>query len=586
MKKIRLSLYSCLILLSTFIISCQREINQQEPLAPLTEQELNLEYCPISDKTPDKITIENASPDDQKFVDYNKPVKDFGTDFVVKEFFKKPDHLFNFMKIVYKSIADEIAKYRKQHDLDEQAIFFLFKGGNVLRMLFNEILATLPEATKNFLDEKYAQYFKRSDADFSVFVDESKIGDLNYEQVMKDMTNLVFQIFGNLRREFNKNPGHYFSFMELEKDEADQALNKYLSELQKIDALKDQENPNWYGAKIAQLQLLNAAGNDDLTCKYEGQFDYRFEFDAKDKNKIVGTPLSKRPNWLANTINYSLEWPSGIGHDIIKFYLVRMKGQAELTYLLPKKTDAEANDDPDKLTQTEQAPSLNDQNQPGEVIRKPIGMEFADVSFPHRLDFRLKKFFQNYAKWVTKFTLTNENTGDILQLQAESLDGLAADLHEVVFEQSIRPWDAAKYEKRINRLFFIFITEMMANYGIGSEESQKYVAFIDDNIIKPLATLNLQDPQAKDEVTKIEQSTLELEKSWAAMEKANHFFLTIVKKVSEELIPKPKDSDAQELKKLIDLINENLANMREISIMPASKIDISDIYNVKLKNFI
>ncbi len=163
-----------------------------------------------------KLSIDVSTSADAPYVDVNREVKDFGTNFVVTEFFKSEKSLFNFMKLVYTTIDRELRTYRYVHGLDDRAVFLIFKGGNVLRIVANQVLSLVPPETKTFLENAYEGIFKRSDADFSVLVDPKRLKRLNYDRTLTELIDRTHNALNSLRVEFTKNPGKYFSFMQLD----------------------------------------------------------------------------------------------------------------------------------------------------------------------------------------------------------------------------------------------------------------------------------------------------------------------------------------------------------------------------------
>lgn len=509
--------------------------------------------CPMSDHTPDKVSIDVDNA--KTYVDSNREIKDLGTEFVVKEFFDTKETLFNFLKLVYSKLDEAIKNYRTEKLLADDAVVFIFKGGNVMRMLANETFKALPPDPAKLLRDKYAEFFKRSDADFSVFVDPEKLHVLNYESVMDDLTELTYKTLGSIRDEISANPELYFNFSQLSQRIAGRKLDKYYGNLQHINALDDKENDKWYKAKFTQLQLQGTRAQKAPACVYEGQYDYLFQFDGKDKSKIVGIPLSTRGKWIMNTINKSLEWPSGLNpKDLVKFYLVRSKVQFEYTFV-----------------------------KDGVSRRVPIGGELIDVSFPHRDDFRLASFFKNLSTGVADYKLSLEGTDETLDLKAESLTGIATDLHEVLFEQFPRPWEASKYEKRINRLFFFSIVEMLGHVGLGSAKTSSYVA-------EALALLNQMEKvlpksaNSKAQADSVLTGLNSLKSKHPHMQIANHFFEALGELVSSRILNEPKDDDQEKFQALAKLVKENLETMNALAKFPARKTNMSRIYDVSMKS--
>lgn len=518
-----------------------------------------ISVCPVSDKTPDKLSMDLKADDDAPLVDANREIKDFSTNFVVAEFFKTERSLFNFLSMVYVTIDHELALYRRKHGLDERAVFFIFKGGNVLRLIANQVMSKMPPEAAQKLKDVYGGYFKRSDADFGVFIDPSRLRGLDYEKTLTELTNLVYETLNVIRYEFTKNRTRYFDFMAMNTEEAKAVVREYFDKLNGLESLADKDNPNWYSAKFAQMQIGRRWANNDLKCPYEGQYDYLYEIDKADPTKIAGIPLTKQPSWIMNTINRTLEWPVPAQEGkIVKFDLVRAKIQFEYTYLKDL-----------------------------EPYRKPIGGELIDVSFPHRKDFRLEHFLKHYDDWIATYRITLGETGQTLTLKAESVPGLAADLREVVFEQNNRPWDDAKYQKRINRLFFLSLVDMVSNQTLTKEQAIDYLALVQSKIVDPLKRLYpLQGEQSHTLLNEIRANIGDVAKQFPTIKVANELWTSLGHLIKENMIDVPQDTDTEQFADMMKMIQENMDVIKDLANMDLPKLNMKDIYTTTMKSLL
>ncbi len=514
------------------------------------------DYCPNSDKTPDKIAIDNHD-DGTPYIDYNRELKDFGTDFIVNEFFRTPDKLFNFINLVYGSLNQAVENYKNNNKIkDPESVSLLFKGGNVMRMVANGVFKMLPPEAKELLEGEYAKHFKRSDADFGVMVNPKGLPEnFDYERAMDNLSKISFRTLNMIRNELNKNPEKYFNKSQFSSAK----MADYFAKLEQLDSTKNKDNPNWYQAKFLQLQLLGYKANQDLKCNYEGQYDYKYLFDrtAEANSRIIGIPLNKKTNWIMNTINKTLEIPSETDpKKIVKFYLVRSKAQFEYTF------------------------TKNNQSK-----RIPIGGELIDVSFSHKDDARTEPFFINYKRGVADYILSMGDKS--IKIKAESLFGLAKDLYEVVFEQWPRPWAAKKYEKRVSRIFFLSIVEMMGKLGIGSNQAKDYIEQVKADILAPLASVYPLSESDPDQATKLVEQTLtrakELHSSWPDMEIAGQAFIGL-SELASHMFENPWLDDKANFENLLKLIEDNLEFMSKLTEMSPNKIDLQQIYNVDISS--
>ncbi len=233
----------------------------------------------------------------QDFVDENREVKEVLTDIVVKEFFQTPESLYNFLETTYTTINDVLDAYRKKHGLNDRSIFFLFKGGNVLKMLANaEILNRLPASSRSILESKFGQYFNRSDADFSVFIDPNLLGKLDYDVAIEAVVEIVANSLNTIRDQFNAAPKKYFSFLQANNSSANQLLARYMKTLNELKVLQDPNRKKWYRAQILQLQVLDARANAKSLCPYIGGFDFQQVYVPKPTDKIVSVLVGDKPS--------------------------------------------------------------------------------------------------------------------------------------------------------------------------------------------------------------------------------------------------------------------------------------------------
>ncbi len=487
--------------------------------------------CPVLNFAQDKSTLIQPSNDNDQevFVDESRDIKDFGTNIVVKSFFNTPDTLYNFLKLAYEELDKALADYRQAQNLENDSMFLIFKGGNVLRMMANTVFDELPPLARNLLKEKYSNDFKRSDADFSVYINEKKLNNLDYDKVFSEVTSLLFAELNKIRAEFKANPAKYFNFFQVNKDFASSKLNEYFNELDDLNSTKDPSNEAWYNAKFKQLELLDKKANKDpnFDCNYEGNFDYSFDMKGKD---IVSNNVSSTPDWIANSDNRTLEFPFGSNPDkLVKFSLVRSKIIFEYTY-----------------------------EKDGVLQRKPIGGELIDVSLPHRKDASLAEFLNNYDNNVVDFAVFNENS-DEFTMKVYSIDYLAHDLHKIIFDQFERPWKSGpKYTKRLNRLMFFIATEMITNYGIGSTKAKEYITQVEQNILEPIN---------KNAITTLQDAVKTIENKWPKMHIANNFWKSVAD-LAKNISNKPLEDDQASFKSFIESIKSNLQTVNQIIEMP------------------
>ena len=110
-------------------------------------------------------------------------------------------------------------------------------------------------------------------------------------------------------------------------------------------------------------------------------------------------------------------------------------------------------------------------------------------------------------------------------MKAYSLKNLAADLQGILFDSFDRPWKGGpKFGKRVNRIFFLFITQILGKYGTGTNNSKKYIKSVKEQILEPLAKIYPLSDESKERALKVEEAAGDLFEAWPKMEDADNFW--------------------------------------------------------------
>jgi len=166
-------------------------------------------------------TVEKRSAE---LVDDSREFKDLCTDIIVKQFLSTDQSMFNFLSLVYGNFYNAIEMYKEAKGLAEWDIFFVYKGGNILRIISNDFLRELPRASSKIITDYYDQFFKRSDADFSIYVNPVLE---NYDQVHSDMTYLSYLLQFYIRKNFSHHLTDYFDLFKYSRDFKTHLLSEY-----------------------------------------------------------------------------------------------------------------------------------------------------------------------------------------------------------------------------------------------------------------------------------------------------------------------------------------------------------------------
>jgi hypothetical protein len=487
----------------------------------------------------------------EEFVDHLREAKSICTDFVVNDFFKSPELLFNFLKLICNTFNEAIDYYILRNQLTPKnkikningSIFFVYKGGTVLRYIKNEFNYELTGNIRNILDEM-KDFFKRSDADFSIYINhiDPLVAD-RYEQIYNHMTILSYYLQNLIRENFLLNLSDHFDYFRYNKEYKIGVLNTYLNNLNKMASLSDPNNIILNGCKFTKLifddlqvgvndnnnnNIQNININNDFdninTFGNTGSFknDMRIQKINTNKNAILS--VNDVPNIIYISSNESLEFDAGYDeHKMkIKFNLVRSKVVFIANYI-------------DKSNNTKKI---------------KLSGELIDVSIPHRSSTELDHFFKEERALIKNYKM--KHADDIVEFKGYSLKYLIEDLENILFKGVDRPWSDNKYDKRINRLFYMYLIDIFIKIT-NHAERKKYVENYLKSIILPFKSLiNIHINELTIFLEKIEQQLYDY--------KENNKYATHLNDFIDELyrISKFASEDNEQYLKFMTLIENKL----------------------------
>lgn len=416
-------------------IKNQEELSYSDFPEPSSEQlKLSSPTEPFISKKPSSIKNKKG----EKFVDENREFKDMMTDLVVNEFFDE-EGLYNFLSDIIIDHNEAIEKYKSKNGLNPKDIMFLFKGGNVLRMVGNEFLYQLPSSVAERLKSKYKPFFKRSDADFGIYVNPEVLKKI--PKIYDEMAELTYEVQYHLREKFSLDPTRYFKFMKLSRSMQSKILNNYLSKLQNANSLTT-ENSKWKNVKINKLMFDTISSDGNYSSNYQPINDKLITF-GKNEDSIIIAPKF----YLG---------------EIVQPHPLYINDNRALKFCKEENCDVPINFD---LVRTKINFSFDTSNGV-----KSIGGELIDVSIGK--DVSIKHFYENVNENIEEYTLNlNDNS---LTFTSYSIKYLAEDIYRIIYKDTnYKPWTDAKYKKRLSRYLFLgFVDEFMKKRSIGEMRSQ------------------------------------------------------------------------------------------------------------------
>ena len=390
-------------------------------------------------------TIVYTNNDDNN-ADENREYKNFCTD-IVTNYILDENELYNLLFIIHTFYNDCIDYYIQQKNLKSDDIIFLFKGGNIFKIIANKFWSELPnKAMYKFIDE-YKSYFKRSDLDFGIYINP----DLS-TTIINDITIISYKLQILISEILLTHKEICFKWFKYNNKYKQEILQNLLFDINNTQSLKEPTSI-YYNNEFTNIQFIeNAAVYTNKKFKNQSNNYFNFENDniknLENLDEINDIPFNNRiikqkinynnsNSFMYNTINKALRIKT-TNDVIIKFYLTRIK----ITFNLHLKN------------------KINGQN----II--PIGGELIDVGIGK--DEASAKFFKNKHNYIDTITL-NQNIGFYLNsvksfnLNIYSFEYLYEDLKFILIDTLYLPWEDIKYKKRLYRLFFLTFIDVFRN---------------------------------------------------------------------------------------------------------------------------
>lgn len=422
--------------------------------------------------------------------DTMKELKGIVTDFVVYEFLNTSQQLCQFISLVYTTFDEAINLYINRKGLIANDILFIYKGGNVLRFIYNKAFYMLPGKVKNDLIAYYKDSFKKSDADFSIYINP---GLKDFDDIFNDITTMAFLLLNYLRNIFlgSKN---YFNYYNLSKESKIDSLEKYLIKLNNSDSIQSQTIPGKY-VSLSLPNINSAEKYTDIPIKkYIPKFDYEIIFEKMagiliDKNKKTDNEsttiqLKIKPIHLTEFEVDGLDKLTKLerfANDQLQIY--GDTSQSEFIIGINRTTTFVKYTQIASFNLVRTKVSFNaERNIDERNITDKIDGELIDVSIPNRNDSAIKHFYDHFHKYVTEYVLEEDPCK--IPFKAYSIEYLIYDLENILYTGAEFPWDDSKYAKRMNRLLFMYYLSFFTNESFNNNQRINYLAILRDLVLE------------------------------------------------------------------------------------------------------
>jgi hypothetical protein len=449
------------------------------------------------------------------------------TDFIASEKIytdDKQDTIFLFQYLVNTFFNTFIKLYNDKNKYNDTDLFFLYKGGTVMQILYKKYIDLFDNP--DFL-RAYDANFKRSDSDYSIFINKQKFNHPNqYNKIFYDMNILTYNILGKIKNILTDNKiGKYILPLNtIIPDELSSKLNKVnqtlVSKRGDLDLFKDVDK--FIGLTVNDITYMNESipekfnihkledknGNEDnvsLSKKEEMFYTNKkvsvnrqgfFVSTIKDRTRPPKTKIimindqssNIDSNGIYNYFNQTNKFSrSGSSQDFNDFTLHRMKINCILYY---------------KTFELNGVVKYGFFNCPGELIDVPI----AKID-----DYKLEKQSTHVLKYYKNYLNENKIYSKNLIFKSYSLEGFIYDLL-LTFTEVNLPWKVDKYNKKLIRLSLLILLLLYNEYNKDYRVNlidfcEKYIAYLSDirNDYNHLLNykINTKEELRKDELVKL-----------------------------------------------------------------------------------
>lgn len=341
-------------------------------------------------------TIKHKNSD---YVDLYKPIKNLLTDFINKNFLKYNINSIRFIHLIYKKVDTVLNKYKLK---------LVFKGGNVLRLVNNNIIKYLPNSQK-IIKEIFEPFLKKSDNDFTIYIDPNI---MNYNEINRKVSYELFEGLNDIRNEILNNKEYYFNIYTLNNNEIKKLIKELIKNLNDMCLNKDLE----YLCRLYKTIKINPITDKIFVLKNPENIN----------SDIIIFENKNKKHSMYNSLNSTLNFKDDTG-KLISFVLIRMK----INFLIN-----------------------NEMN---------IGGELIDISIPNNTDYEMKHHntHEKFSNFINENIIKIHNNKMNFDYYIIKLNYIVNDLYRMLFDNVLYPWKDSKYEKRLSRLmYFTFLYEV------------------------------------------------------------------------------------------------------------------------------
>jgi len=224
--------------------------------------------------------------ENEKYVDEKRELKSILTDFINENMLKYNNNQIKLIKLIYDNINPILKKYKDA--------YLIFKGGNVMNLINNNILEYFPENSDDIIIKIFNKFLKKSDNDFTIYLNP-KIS--NYNKIYKKLNFEIFEALDKIRNDIYSNINYYFYIYNMNNENIKKSYKKLIENLNKekeVNSIKLNPIPD---------QIILFDENKDIIV-----YEYNYQ----------------KTNYIYNSLNFTLEF-NDVNNNLIKFSLLRTK---------------------------------------------------------------------------------------------------------------------------------------------------------------------------------------------------------------------------------------------------------------------
>lgn len=413
-----------------------------------------------------------------KLVEPKKELNGVMTDFVTNEFFPHATDSEQFIKLVFNTFNQALITYFKNKNINASDIFIVYKGGNILRYVAYEVMHELPGAVSDEIYNQYKDVFKKSDADFSIYINPKLA---HYDDIFVDINTLSYLLQNQLRNEFMTNPSKYFNFYKLNMSEQLRILSTYVEKLNNTETIKNSLFE--YNGKFINLVFNKTYTNEQIPYVAKPDFYTDYDYRPDSLYLIYTTNLQK-----LHQINSSIANLTNIMQAEKRIY--SNIEQSPLMISSNQTLDFKKIDSRVKFSLVRTKVIFNayfKKSIPDSVNQlELLAGELIDVSVPHRDDDTVSHYFENVKQNIDLYHIKTDTDDLSLSFIAPSIMYLTSDIERILYRDQIFPWDDTKYAKRIKRVLFFYFVLLLTDTKLSYDKKIAYLRDIHTTIIGPV----------------------------------------------------------------------------------------------------